>query len=230
VAAAAAVSFTVHEGLLAGVLVLSAVVVAGDLFRRVLMAAGPVLFWRDEGGARALAAFYALFASGALLVSRAGGNPFGQREPIIELTAVHYLFAGAAALMLARATGRRLAIVLTAAAPPLVAFGFVSELAVPQVGGAVLMTLGVWATASFELRSAFDPNLHRVARVLLVVSGIAIWVPMILAVAWAAGQHWSIPILSIPDMARTHGIANALGFVLCGLVARRVQERAVVAS
>ncbi len=44
---------------------------------------------------------------------------------------------------------------------------------------------------------------------------------MVLAVAWAAGQHWHVPALSIPDMARTHGIANALAFVLCGLLAAR---------
>jgi hypothetical protein len=40
---------------------------------------------------------------------------------------------------------------------------------------------------------------------------------MILALAWAAGQHVDVPALSIPDMVRTHGVANALAFTLCGL-------------
>ena len=49
--------------------------------------------------------------------------------------------------------------------------------------------------------------------------GVAIWIPMVLAVAWAAGQHWDIPALSIPAMERTHGLANSLAFVLGGLLA-----------
>ncbi len=56
---------------------------------------------------------------------------------------------------------------------------------------------------------------------LLAISGLAIWVPMVLAVAWAAGQHWDVPVLSIDDMVQAHGVPNALAFVLCGLLARR---------
>jgi hypothetical protein len=84
------------------------------------------------------------------------------------------------------------------------------------------MTIGVWLTATLELRAAFGHDRPPLARVLLGASGIAIWIPMVLAVAWAAGQHWDVPALSIPDMERTHGVANALAFVLCGLVGRRI--------
>jgi hypothetical protein len=132
--------------------------------------------------------------------------------------------------MLAAATRNRWAMAMTAAAPPLVAVGFVTGLAIPQVGGAVLMTLGVWLTATLELRGAMDDSLDPLRRVLLAISGLAIWAPMVLAVAWAAGQHWSIPILSIPAMARTHGAANALGFVLCGLAARSMADRSAVSA
>jgi hypothetical protein len=45
---------------------------------------------------------------------------------------------------------------------------------------------------------------------------------MVLAVAWALGQHWDVPALSIPDMVRTHGVANAFAFVICGLLGRRL--------
>jgi hypothetical protein len=45
-----------------------------------------------------------------------------------------------------------------------------------------------------------------------------------LAVAWAASQYWSVPALSIPDMARTHGVVNVV-FVLAGLWARRLVSR-----
>ena len=46
----------------------------------------------------------------------------------------------------------------------------------------------------------------------------------LLAVAWAAGQHWNVPVLSIDDMARTHGLANALAVVQCGLLARHLSS------
>jgi hypothetical protein len=118
----------------------------------------------------------------------------------------------------------RWAVVCTAVAPPIVALGFVTEEAVPQVGGAVLLTVGVWLTAAGELREALGRHGPRVRRLLLAVSGIAIWAPMVLAVAWAAGQHWDVPFLSIPDMARLHGLPNALGFVVAGLLARRMES------
>ena len=59
----------------------------------------------------------------------------------------------------------------------------------------------------------------------LTLVDLAVWAPMVLAVAWAAGQHWDVPILSIPDMARTHGVANALGFIGAGLLARHLDRR-----
>lgn len=185
---------------------------------------------RPRPGVRTLAAAYAVVAAGALAVSRLGANPLDFHEPIIELTAVHYSYAGATALTLALAArpGRLadVAVALTAAAPPVVALGFFTHAAVPQVGGAVLMALGVWATGALHLRAAFAGRARAAARALLAVSGLAIWVPMVLAVAWAAGQHWSIPILSIPDMARTHGVANAVAFSLCGLLGRRAMTPA----
>jgi hypothetical protein len=88
------------------------------------------------------------------------------------------------------------------------------------VGGAVAMTAGVWCTALVLLTSVHrEPSVG--ARTLRVVSGLAVWLPMVLAVAWAAAQHWDVPALSVPDMARTHGMLNGLGFVIAGLVATR---------
>jgi hypothetical protein len=78
----------------------------------------------------------------------------------------------------------------------------------------------VWTTATLQLRRAVVGRRDRGPAVLLAVSGLAVWLPMVLAVAWACGQHWRVPALSVPDMARTHGLANALAFTLCGLVGR----------
>ena len=53
----------------------------------------------------------------------------------------------------------------------------------------------------------------------LVLSGLAPWVPMVLAVAWASSLYWDVPALSVPDMARTHGVMNVV-FVVAGLLER----------
>lgn len=193
---------------------------------------GRVFTWRLAVGAEVLATAYAAVAAIFLVLSRFGVEPLGLREPIVELTAVHYSFAGTAALVLAAhaldhaGRGWRgaavVAVALTAAAPPVVAFGFATKAALPQVGGAVLMTLGVWLTATLQLRRAVTSRGTPALAGLLTISGLAVWAPMVLAVAWAAGQHWAVPMLSIPDMARTHGVANAFAFALGGLLARRL--------
>lgn len=232
-ATSALFALALPPGWRAAVFALPVVVIVVAAVVATLRAAGPLYFWRSEECYRSLAAVYALVAASALLLSAAGGTVAGIGEPIVELTAVHYLYAGCAALVLAvharppegrpwhRLGGAGLA--LTAAAPVVVATGFASGSAVAQVGGAVLMTLGVWTTATLQLRAA--PGVRPVAAAaLLGVSGLAVLVPMVLAVAWAAGQHWDVPALSIPDMARTHGVINALAFVLCGLVARRMER------
>jgi hypothetical protein len=187
--------------------------------------------------AEALAAAYCAAAAASLIASRLGWQLFGIGEPIVELTAVHFVFAGSAALVLAVAAlgrarskaTRRLgiaAVVLTGGAPPLVALGFVSGWATAQVGGAVLLSLGVWSTSTLALRAVLDRDRRPSVRVVLAVEGLATWIPMVLAVAWAAGQHWDVPALSVPDMARTHGLVNALAFVACGLIARRIDGSA----
>jgi hypothetical protein len=182
-----------------------------------------------------VASFYALVAALAFATSRLGIGLFGIGEPIVELTAVHYTYAGAAALVMAAhafasADGPWIrlgaaGVALTAAAPVIVALGFVSHHAVAQVGGAMVMSVGVWCTAIIELRIAVDRRVAPAGRALHAVSGMAIWLPMALAVAWAAGQHWDFPALSIPAMERTHGVANSLAFVLCGLLAFRRADR-----
>lgn len=176
-------------------------------------------------GVRSLAAGWAIVASGALLTSVLGWRLLGQQEPIVRLTAVHFLFAGTGALTVAAATGSALAVRLTAAGPVLVAIGFVTGRALPQVGGAALLAVGVFTTAALQLRAATRPG-RPVRRALLVTSGLAIWAPMALAVAWAAGQHWDVPALSVPAMVRWHGTPNAVGFVLCGLLATQDRRAA----
>lgn len=69
------------------------------------------------------------------------------------------------------------------------------------------------------LRPAPRPRdvVNDAGRALLVVSSVAPLVPMVLAVQWALAQHVSMPALSINAMASTHGLLNAVGFVMIGL-------------
>lgn len=199
---------------------------------RAAVAARPLPATARRARVRLVACAYALVAGTWFVISRAGGTPVGIHEPIVALTAVHFTYAGAAALVLAdaalaaarSAAGRRLGaagLLVTAAAPPIVATGFVTGAAAAQVGGAVAMSLGVYATAALQLREACDHRVPPRTRALLAASALAVVAPMALAVAWAAGQHWGVPSLVIPEMVRIHGSLNAAGFVGAGLVARR---------
>ena len=237
-AAAAFLGFQVRTGPAAALVVPFGIVAVTRFAARAPAAAQRRTWaaWRGAGMAAAVdivAPGYAVVAAVSLFASRAGLELFGIGEPIVELTAVHYTYAGVAALVLAGAAareaetfgrGRRPAVVAvacTALAPPLVAAGFTTRAAALQVGGAVLMTIGVWSTAALQLRTALARR-RSAAGMLLAVSGLSIWVTMILALAWAAGQHWDVPALSVEDMARTHGVANAVGFCLAGLTARHL--------
>ncbi len=233
---AVAASFTLDRGAGAGLLVIPWLLTGAVVAGRALREAGPLLFWDLDVVAGLSAHGWGLVAAGALLTSRLGLALLGVHEPIVELTAVHYTYAGVGALTLAVMAHRtavtpgarrvgRAAVTITMAAPPIVAFGFATGVAVPQVGGAVLMAVGVWLTACLELARVVGHRASGWTRAFLGISALAIWVPMVLAVAWAAGQHWAIPVLSISDMARTHGLANAVGFILCGLIARYLDER-----
>ncbi|MHB1139052.1 MAG: YndJ family transporter [Microthrixaceae bacterium] len=208
---------------LATIWVLLAAVVLARTLAQVL-AAGVRVSSLVDGAVRVGAPGFALVAALAFIASCGGLAPFGTEEPILELTAVHFTYAGVGALTLAgavttrRAAGRTIAVLFTIAAPPLVATGFLTHHPLPQVGGAVLMSAGVLLVAALQLREALTGGVGR--RALLVVSGAAPWLPMGLAVAWAASLYWTVPALSIPDMARTHGVLNVV-FVVAGLLARR---------
>lgn len=173
----------------------------------------------------AMAAGFAGTAALALITSRLELTLFEIHEPIVKLTALHFTYAGAGTLMLAQrldesrpSVWTRLARWVVFLAPPVVATGFVTRLWVAQVGGALMMTLGVWLIASMQFadvrRGAGAP------RVLWLVSSLSPWVAMVLGVAWAANLYWpTVPALTVVDMVPTHGALNAFGFVTCAHLA-----------
>lgn len=172
----------------------------------------------------AVATGYLAFGSLWFLADRLGYEPAGFGPPFVQLTAVHFTYAGFVALVLAaRAWDQRshdpvaaLSVGATAGAPPLVAVGFAAVAAL-QIVGALLLTVGTYALAWVTLRHV-APVVRPAAAWLLGSSAVSVLVPMLFAVQWAVGANLGTPALSIPQMAATHGVANAVGFSLLGVL------------
>ena len=149
----------------------------------------------------------------------------------MQLTAVHFTYAGFVTTVLAaRAWHRRprdraavTSVVATAAAPPVIAVGF-AWVGVLQVVGALALTVGTWALAWTTLRRIV-PEAPRPAAWCLGSSSVIVLVPMLLAVQWAVGANLGTPALTVPQMAATHGVANASGFCLLGVLGWRMLDR-----
>jgi hypothetical protein len=103
-------------------------------------------------------------------------------------------------------------------APPFVAAGFTTRWWPFQIGGAVLLSVGLWTVAGLTLALVTPLTTDRTAAALLTVSALAVAGPMVLAVFWATARYADVPALDIPAMARIHGTLNAFGFSLAGLL------------
>jgi hypothetical protein len=184
--------------------------------------------------ARLASPAYLVVGATWLVASRLGLEPVGIGEPTVELTAVHFHFAGFAAALLAARTHEVAARItprwaaagtlLTIISPPIVAVGFTTGSAPAQIGGAVLLSVGVWIVAALTLAAVVPLTGDAGAKVLLGASALSVGAPMVLAVFWAAGQHYDVPALDVPAMARIHGSLNAFGFSLAGLLGWVVRD------
>ena len=173
-----------------------------------------------------------LVVGGAWLVaSRLGMRPMGIQEPIGLLTAVHFHFAGFATAMIAVATFQclelrarlsselrwlKLIVLMVAGMPIVVAAGFVIS-PVVKMGAAILFSASVAGLAIAVRgcgRKAEDPT----ARILLQVAAGAVFAGMVLSGVYAVADYMGSDALTIPQMARSHGILNAVGFCMLGLL------------
>ncbi|WP_171905427.1 YndJ family transporter, partial [Cellulosimicrobium cellulans] len=177
----------------------------------------------------------------ALVAERAGWGLLGFSGTYLALTVPHMLYAGFGAALVAgtvAALARRsdrpdpLAVAGAGGVPAgtaLVLVGyFVGDVA--ELVGAVVLALALWATAWATLRSLVrdgtaPPVVPPAARTLLAVGAVTVTASMVLAVWWALGEATDLPHPGLDVMAATHGVANALGFVLCSLLAARLLER-----
>ena len=227
---AAAGSYLVAQGTVAAVLALPWLLFAITLGIAQLAAWLGPRSWSVDRLAPLVASGFLVFAAVWLVLDRAGAEVLGVGPPLVQLTSVHYHYAAFTATVLtarvaqaSAATAPRLALLAFAAvalSSPVIAIGF-GLIDVLQPIGAVILTAGLWLASWLTWRHVAAQVGHRGARVLLIISAVAVLAPMVLAVQWATGSVFGTPALSIPAMARTHGMANAFGYSLCGVVAWR---------
>lgn len=172
-----------------------------------------------------------LAVGGAWFVaSRLGMRPLKIQEPIGLLTSVHFHFAGFATATIAAMTLRfhelqfhdktnrwlpRL-VVAIAILPYAIAIGFVISRSL-KMTAAVLFSACV-AGLAVALRSCGKRAENPTARWLLQISAGSIFAGMIFSTAYAIADFAGSDALTIPEMARTHGLLNAFGFCLAGLL------------
>jgi hypothetical protein len=170
---------------------------------------------------------YLLVAGIWLVASRAGIQFIGFREPIVLLTGVHFHFAGFASAVLAGLTYERLrqsknlallraAVVAVVCGPGILGLAFLFGPKLKLVA-ALLIAFGQIGLAVGMIRAGIAAKGNG-GRWLLFLAGGSVAVGMTLAAVWAIGEYPLQPFVDIRQMAQFHGVLNAVGFSLCGLL------------
>jgi hypothetical protein len=111
------------------------------------------------------------------------------------------------------------------AGSPLLASGYVLHLRGLRLMGAMLLVAALMMIAAWMLWNlrVIEPF---AARLLLGVSALSAVVAMIYAGIYALADFLGVVWVAIPQMARTHGVLQAVGFSVCGLLGWIVAESA----
>ncbi len=162
-----------------------------------------------------------LIVGGAwLTISRAGANPLGFSDAIVQLTAVHFHYAGFALPIVAGFTASRLgrstliplAVIVGV---PLTAIGITAGGWLEWVAATAMALAGMATAALLVMVAAKEKG---GARVLSAIAGAALFAGMGLALGWAWSIRFGWSYLGLEGMAAYHGSLNALGFGLLGLI------------
>lgn len=209
---------------LAAVYALATAALAGQALRRLVA--------HRSTGAREVAVLTALItplvAAVALVAERGAHELFGFELDVLLRTVAHFHVAGFAAALVAGLTCRaahdaplaRAAALTVPGGTALVLVGFFVGDVLELVGAAVL-TAGMWMVGWTTWRDVRSWTSDRPTQVMLIVSATVLVVTMLLALSWAVGEVTGWPHPSLTWMAATHGVGNALGFGLCGVLAWR---------
>ena len=195
--------FTVAVGLVGFVRVLS---------RRSLL---------DPGVGTDAALLFLVVGGTWLVISRLGATPMGFDAAIVELTAMHFHYAGFALPILAGAITLRLecgvfvpaAVILGV---PITALGIALAGTMEWVA-ATLMAIAGFLTAAATGRLARRATGTPAA--LLGIAAASLAGGMCLAIGWAWSRQFGWSYLDLNGMVATHGVLNGFGFCLLGLIA-----------
>jgi len=222
-------SFWLPQGIVATILALPWLVFGSFVGLEGLMAFIRGEFRKLKAACLIVSFLYLPIGCAWLVASRLGLSPMGFQEPIVLLTAVHFHFAGFAAPLLALAAGsafeRKSAVlqqifnVVAAgvlAGPGLLAVGFLIGPRL-KLAMALLVACSEIGLSLFFL-VAVRWMRPRLAQMFVTISAASVIFAMALAGVWAIGEFPLQPFVHLDEMARFHGTANAVGFVLCGLV------------
>jgi hypothetical protein len=164
------------------------------------------------------------------LADRANVKPLGFGADIVQLTAVHFHYAGLALPLLAGCVLRQRDSRIGNAAGfgvllgvPLVAIGITgAQFGAGTIGefvAAAVLAPSAMVIGALQIRLAFDACPPGFRRGLLVGSAASLIVGMTLALLYAARGVVAVEWLDIPWMRASHGTLNALGFAFCGACA-----------
>lgn len=168
-------------------------------------------------------AWFAIWRSGAVFGGFEGHTAL--------LTAIHFHYAGFVSLVLCGFVARevrardecawrwlRPAAVAVIAGPAVVAIGIAASHLLEAIA-AIVLACGTSVFAVVAIARVAQTRRAPASSALLSISAIAAIVAMVLAVLYAVGGLLGTPTVSMEAMKRTHGVINALGYTLCGVVA-----------
>jgi len=229
-AAAAVVAFLVPPGWTAGVIALGWLVPCAIASLAGLVELFETRSWRPVQLVSAAALAYLSVGAAWLVASRAGVR-LGFSPAIVELTGVHFHYAGFAATLLAalalhtlRDAGQTARRVATTAAlmvvvgTPITAVGITTRSAAATIAGPVLLAGGILSIAGITAVLIAPTLENAAARWLLRLSAAGVLLPMLLGVDYAVSRVFAVPALDLRWMAAIHGDLNALAFTLPGLL------------
>jgi len=229
-AVAAVVAFTVPQGWTAGVIALGWLLPCAVASLAGVAEVLETRPWRPVQLVSAAALAYLSVGAAWLVASRAG-VPLGFSQAIVELTGVHFHYAGFAASVLAalalhalrnaRQTLRWVAATAALAVvvgTPITAVGITTRSAAATIAGPVLLAGGILTIAAITAFLITPALENAAARWLLCLSAAGVLLPMLLGVDYAASRVFAIPALDLRWMAFIHGDLNALAFALPGLL------------
>lgn len=202
---------------------------------------------RQMGGATladtclAVALIYLPIGGAWLVLARLGLQPLGFSPDIVLLTAVHFHYIPLAALVMTGRIGQtgfggkttvplqfyRVAATGLLVEPLLVAAGrTLSQLTGNDdlvSAATLLLALSLTLIAILSLQFIIPVTRSRLAQGLLLVSGTAVFVTMLAAVAYAVGTATGAWTITISQMIVMHGWINALLLSFCGLLGWRLR-------